>query len=146
LNSEIQKQLGLPNNPLIEWLSPQTNDEYAEYRDTDFLKRLGINLHTYTLKDFWPERGPQWDALGKANNGTVFLVEAKAHISETISHLAAKSPASKRRILASLQQTKDYLNVKSRNDWASPFYQYANRIASDVSLLLISTLFFLGTL
>jgi hypothetical protein len=81
------------------------------------------------LKEFWPSGGPQWDALGKADDGSVFLVEAKSHIAEVISHLAAKSMASIEKIHESLARTKQYLKVGADNDWTSPFYQYANRIA-----------------
>jgi len=102
-------------------IHPYKKDRYAEYRDKAFVERLGIDLPKCKLSEFWPRGGPQWDGLGRADDGTVFLIEAKAHISETISHLAAKSLVSKQRILASLQQTKDYLNVKSPNDWASSF-------------------------
>jgi hypothetical protein len=129
LNDIIRVETKLPGNTSIKWLSPLKNDGYAEYRDKAFVELLGIDLPKCKLSEFWPRGGPQWDGLGRADDGTVFLVEAKAHISETISHLAAKSPISERKILASLQQTKDYLNVKTPNDWASPFYQYANRIA-----------------
>jgi len=129
LNDRIRAKTKISQNTHIKWLSPLKKDRYAEYRDKAFVERLGIDLPKCKLSEFWPRGGPQWDGLGRADDGTVFLIEAKAHISETISHLAAKSLVSKQRILASLQQTKDYLNVKSPNDWASPFYQYANRIA-----------------
>lgn len=129
LNAEIRSQVGLSDDAQIEWLSPLKDDDYAEYRDSAFIERLGIDLHKYNLSDFWPRGGPQWDGLGRTPDGSVFLIEAKAHISEVISHMAASSPTSKKKILASLQETEDFLNVKFTNDWSSPFYQYANRIA-----------------
>ena len=129
LNDMIKSETGLLENTQIKWLSPIENDNHAEYRDKAFIDVLGIDLPKCKLSEFWPKGGPQWDALGRADDGAVFLIEAKAHIPEMISHLAAKSPASEQKILRSLQQTKDYLNIKSRNDWSSPFYQYANRIA-----------------
>lgn len=47
----------------IEWLSPLETDDYAEYRDGAFLEKLDISLEKPSLSDFWPRRGPQWDAL-----------------------------------------------------------------------------------
>jgi hypothetical protein len=44
LNSQIRKNLNLPNNETIEWLSPLKGDEYAEYRDEAFLERLEVTL------------------------------------------------------------------------------------------------------
>jgi hypothetical protein len=129
LNSKILSALSKPQDTNIAWLSPLAEDEYAEYRDEAFLKRLGISLEKYPLPKFWPQRGPQWDALGKASTGEIVLVEAKSHVPELISHLDSKSPKSTKQILESLEETKDYLGSKSKNDWASPFYQYANRIA-----------------
>ncbi len=128
-NSMLRDQMGISGDTRIEWLSPLGNDGYAEYRDNAFIDRLGIELPKYKLSDLWPRGGPQWDGLGKIGGDTILLVEAKAHIPEVISHLAAKSPASEQKIKASLQQTKEYLHVRSQSDWSSPFYQYANRIA-----------------
>lgn len=129
LNDEIIRQAGLPKRTTIEWRSPLANDDYAEYRDRDFLELLEISLSQHPLEDFWPARGPQWDALGKSEDGTVFLVEAKSHIPELLSRLGAKSSESTDRILASLQEAKKHLNSKLETDWSSPFYQYTNRIA-----------------
>ncbi len=39
-----------------------------------FLDILGINLTKTKLKNFWPARGPQWDALGRAGNEAYFLL------------------------------------------------------------------------
>jgi hypothetical protein len=63
LDAEISKVIGKQMN--IDWKSPLQLDNYAEYRDGDFLKKLGIlNKVTYNLSNFWPNNGPQWDALG----------------------------------------------------------------------------------
>ena len=49
----------------IDWRSPLKLDDYAEYCDEDFLIILGaLNRIKYPLIDFWPKKGPQWDALG----------------------------------------------------------------------------------
>ena len=129
LSDRIIRGAELSENTHISWGSPLSTDDYAEYRDQAFLDLLGISLQKRTLKDFWPERGPQWDALGRTGDGTIFLVEAKSHIPELMSHLGAKSEKSAGQIRSSLNETREYLNSRSENDWSSPFYQYANRMA-----------------
>jgi hypothetical protein len=124
----IKEQLNITSDT-IEWVSPLKDDEYAEYRDNDFLERLGISELKVPLNHFWPERGPQWDALGKGSNGEVFLVEAKANIPELLSSCEAKSPKSRKRIQRRFRETREFLKCKPSIDWSTGFYQYANRIA-----------------
>jgi len=118
------------NTEKINWLSPLKSDGYAEYRDDDFLKILGIEEHKEKLHKFWPKRGPQWDALGEFDNKKCcFIVEAKANIEEMISKTKASSQKSIDKIRNSLYETQNYLNCKPIVDWESYLYQYANRIA-----------------
>ena len=112
----------------ITWVSPLKEDEFAEYRDERFLNILDIKPQYYSLSDFWPQSGPQWDALGKSNN-TVFLVEAKANIPEIVSKPTGAGYKSKTKILYSFSKIKHFLNVNNPVDWSGTFYQYANRIA-----------------
>jgi hypothetical protein len=76
LNEPILRQTG--SAAPITWLSPLASDEFAEYRDGSFLKLIGHPGLEPDLREFWPARGPQWDALGKASQGDVLLVEANA--------------------------------------------------------------------
>ena len=72
------------------WVSPLKEDEYAEYRDKDFITRLKIEDQlSLKLEEFWPKHGPQWDALGKTVNNEVLLVEAKANLSKLQSSASA---------------------------------------------------------
>jgi hypothetical protein len=128
LNRQIIEQTGQNATYSINWLSPKKEDDYAEYSDIDCLNLLGISLDKRPLKTFWPDRGPQWDALGKSDSGDLFFMEAKSHISELVSFTDAKGN-SLDLILKSLNETKQYLNPDSRVDWANGFYQYANRLA-----------------
>lgn len=129
LRSCILEKLKLPESERIRWLSPLKNDEYAEYSDQESLDLLGVSLEKRPLADFWPENGPQWDALGKSDSGKLFLVEAKSHIGELSSSIGAKDENSVRRIRRSLEETKDFLNSNAEVDWSRGFYQYANRLA-----------------
>jgi hypothetical protein len=108
----INNFIGNDRKQPVEWLSPKADDEYSEYRDQAFLDILGIKLTKTKLKDFWPNRGPQWDALGRIEDKTYFLVEAKAHVSEIIFSSQARSPKSISLIDKSLNETKSYLKLK----------------------------------
>jgi len=123
-NQEIHKQTGLPLD--IEWLSPLAKN-YTEYRDGAFLNKLGVKP-SIPLIDFWPKRGPSWDALGKVNDMPI-LVEAKAHIAEAISPQSRASDSSLKIIENSLNAVKNYLKVNPKIPWHLSFYQYTNRIA-----------------
>lgn len=113
----------------IEWLSPLREDEYAEYLDEGFIERLGLRLSKRDLPSFWPTGGPRWDALGRTETGHVVLVEAKAHVAELFSPPSQASPASARRIRASLRETMSAVGAGEGVDWFRRFYQYANRLA-----------------
>lgn len=120
----------LPGATTIGWRSPMRDDDFAEYRDGDFLNRVGLSNLRSALKDFWPERGPQWDALGVSDRGDVLLVEAKAHIAEMCSPGTAAGPASFKRIHQALVACATNLGARaSRAAWTDQFYQLANRIA-----------------
>ena len=118
-----------PPGTTIEWVSPRRNDDYAEYRDEAFLDLLGIELHRHPITDFWPKRGPQWDALGRTDNGQYLLLEAKANIREVVSSATAASEISRSLIDRSLEETKAFLQVNDSIPWAGKLYQYANRLA-----------------
>jgi hypothetical protein len=49
----------------IEWVSPLKAKRYAEYRDADFLRMVGLSQYESQLATFWPRRGPCWDALAR---------------------------------------------------------------------------------
>jgi len=86
INCAFRKALNLPSNETIEWVSPVLSDKFKEYRDMEALRRLGVkSLWNRRLNDFWPNRGPVWDALAKTTSGELIFVEAKAHIAEAAS-------------------------------------------------------------
>ena len=113
----------------IEWRSPLTGDDFAEYRDAEFLKLVGLEEFSGALAEFWPRHGPQWDALGVTDRGDVLLVEAKAHIAEMCSPGTQASAKSKDRIRGALSETAFAVGAKPRAAWADVFYQLANRLA-----------------
>lgn len=120
---------GLPAAKRIEWRSPLANDDFAEYRDAAFLKRIEQPQLAPALAKIWPARGPQWDALGVDDGGEVLLVEAKAHIKEMLSDGTQASAQSRNLIEQTLSETARALNAKPPVPWIGPLYQTANRIA-----------------
>jgi len=129
LSNTLIDAIGVDKEQPVEWLSPKADDDYSEYRDQDFLDLLGIKLSKTSLNDFWPKRGPQWDALGRIEDKAYFLFEAKAHVSEIISSSQAKSAKSKALINNSLDETRKYLKLNPNIDLSKGFYQYSNRLA-----------------
>ena len=130
LNRLVRESCRLESDEAIEWVSPLADDQYAEYRDDAFLRRVGVELRHRPLREFWPRYGPQWDALGRTDQGAVFLVEAKANIPEFVSPASdAKSPTSIALIDDSLKQVQRFLRVDTGINWTGKLYQYANRIA-----------------
>lgn len=113
----------------VTWLSPREADDWAEYRDANFLRRLDLGDHAEALRAFWPRNGPQWDALGRSTDGRVILVEAKAHVGELASRCGAVSRESLTLIEHALQDTRTALGATEAADWMSGYYQYANRLA-----------------
>jgi hypothetical protein len=129
LNSMICGSLNFEENEFIEWLSPLKSDDYAEYRDQAFLNRLEIILEKTPLQQFWPNGGPQWDALARSSSGKLLLFETKSHIAELISSLHAKDEQSIIKIKQSLEKTRKFFNSTTKVDWTQRFYQYTNRLA-----------------
>lgn len=127
LTNKIRSEIGISSDS-IDWVSPQRDDDFAEYRDNGFLDKLGITSLKTRLDRFWPKKGPQWDALGRGNKPEYFLVEAKAKIREIVSPPTSASPKSLKLIKQSLDSCKEYLNIKNPTNWAGTFYQYTNRL------------------
>lgn len=129
LNSIITTHFPDLANENITWLSPLKDDDFAEYKDYSFLNKIGVTSSAIQLKDFWPKRGPQWDALAKTTSGKVILVEAKANIPELKSPGTKAKELSKNLIQKSLSEVKQYLEIYNDVDWSNKYYQYTNRIA-----------------
>lgn len=129
IDAEIRRSFkGLSKREII-WTSPIGSDDFAEYRDSDFIKKVGLDPAEIKLNKFWPAGGAQWDALAKTKEGDIIIVEAKANIPEIVSSATKAGGISKKLIDQSLLETKDYLNTKNNIDWSGKFFQYTNRIA-----------------
>ena len=126
---QVIKETGILGEDRIRWVSPLKDDEYAEYRDQDFLNRLGLTLTKRSLDSFWPNLGPQWDALGRTEAGRIILIEAKANIPEVVSPATGAGPKSRVLIEKSIAETQKFLGVDENISWTGKLYQYTNRLA-----------------
>lgn len=118
-----------------KWVSPLASDDYTEYQDKQFLEAIGFPKLSNKLANFWPQRGPVWDALatveGKSGSKGVILLEAKSHIGELAnpSYACKATGKSLDKIKNALTIVKRELKVKRKAEWLGEYYQYANRIA-----------------
>ena len=119
----------IPGSRSISWKSPLVSDDYAEYRDGDFLNLLGLDRLQAELAGFWPRRGPQWDALALSAQGDVILVEAKAHIPELRSPASQANETSLEKIRIALAEASAEFGAPPGTLWHGEFYQLANRLA-----------------
>ncbi|MFO8009452.1 MAG: hypothetical protein R6U89_01430 [Dehalococcoidia bacterium] len=129
INQNISANLSLTPDDHIQWVSPLNDDDFAEYRDQEFIDMLGLELNKQQLNSFWPTLGPAWDGLAKTTSGNAILIEAKSHIPELVSVPSSASPNSLVKIHESLDEVKRFLKGHEHLDWASCFYQYTNRLA-----------------
>jgi len=128
INRALRKSIGATEADSIEWLSPLSDDAFAEYQDGEFLEKLGIRPEERSLETFWPKGGPVWDGLARTSRGDFVLVEAKSHISELNSECGATSQESLTRITQSMAEAAAFYGAKSSESWTRTFYQYANRL------------------
>jgi hypothetical protein len=63
------------------------------------------------------------------SKGKFILVEAKAHIPETLSPPSQAGEASRARIQAALEEARKFYAPRSSKVWFEHFYQYCNRLA-----------------
>ena len=130
-NEKIRSAFGWPAEEMIEWRSPIKSDQYTEYGDDKFLKRLGIRIEELAvpLRLFWPRNGPRWDGLARSSSRKFLLVEAKAYIEESVYFGSKARNVSRMKIDEALEESKQAYAAAANANWASPFYQYANRLA-----------------
>jgi hypothetical protein len=91
----------------IRWVSPLAADGYCEYRDEEFLGAIGAERLITKLPDFWPRRGPCWDALARLDGGGCVLVEAKSHVQEVYGNGCGAMGGSLSLVRSSVGRTKD---------------------------------------
>ncbi|MBE2222673.1 MAG: hypothetical protein IAF02_14085 [Anaerolineae bacterium] len=123
----------------IHWLDFDFSRENIPLKDDGELKGLKFISDEAVHKkwrNFWPPRGnsQNWDAVGKIQTGNGeewLLVEAKGHLGEIKSSCGATNIESRQKIVTALQATSQTFSnlTKPVENWLSPHYQYANRLA-----------------
>ena len=122
----------------LDWRSPLAEDGYREYRDMEFLAKIGRSDLGTALAAFWPRGGPFWDGLAVVRRPErpdgVLLVEAKAHPDEIErgSGSAATAPESTATIMSALAWLAADLGILDADleEWMrGPGYQHVNRVA-----------------
>lgn len=117
-----------PNLGPLTWVSPLASEMYTEYLDEAFLSVMGLPHLVDNLAEFWPRRGPNWDALAVTGD-SVLLVEAKSYPAEAKTRSGA-SEGSLEWIKRSLLETANWLGLSELpRTWWDGYYQGANRLA-----------------
>ena len=141
LENAIVETLGssFPTSAQLRWVSPLKHEGYAEYRDGDFLRALGMQNSANELSAFWPNRGPCWDALGRIEKDGEFvgclMVEAKSYVDEFYANDTGAKGESLDKIRTALTRTAEWFKIPSDKSWISfpdpkrCLYQCANRLA-----------------
>ena len=136
LNSRTMQQTG---GEAIEWwdFHFDRKERYrdAEWKGLDFIDEPAVKKE---WANFWPvaHQVQNWDAIGRLRkNGSSewLLVEAKAHVKETLSRTKAAEAGGLPKIRAAFQQTMAALGIQDTKRflpaWLEEHYQYANRLA-----------------
>lgn len=116
----LDDKIGLEN---IQWLSPLTSENFKEYQLKEIAKKSPQTNLSEVDWSFWPKRQLQWDAIGIASDGTLILVEAKAHISEFKSKCGSKNSYNRNLIETKIKSVLGYDKA-----WIDEYYQTANRM------------------
>ena len=143
-NSNLRDELDNQIGESLEWLSPLAgnNEEFLEYKLNQkvMLDKLGITEEEgKNIFSFWPNNQPQWDGLAISKDGeTLYLVEAKAHLSELNSKLSATNPTSVKQITNTMREVhKEYFASGNFEAWTDKYYQLANRLTFLKKLQLV---------
>lgn len=127
---------GPPGGGKIWWTSPLVSEDFAEYRDEQFLDALDLGHLTKELVGgFWPRQGPCWDGLAVVTSPDdpeyhgVLLVDAKSHVDEVFGDGCDALSPSRETIRLALKRTADWLGVPGGPHWEERLYQSANRMA-----------------
>jgi hypothetical protein len=136
LNDAICKEIPdlREDGAAIEWVSPLEDERFREYRDGAFLEKLRIPDLARQLAEYWPSRGPRWDALARLDRpgddrpSGILLIEAKSYPGEMYSGGCRANEQARKKIAPALDAARSGLGASSC-DWTGPLYQCANRLA-----------------
>lgn len=132
-NHLLDKALGVKLN----WFSPIEKDDFKEYQLNGLQMKTVLGLSDEAIDDlnkFWPSREPQWDGIAMSDNDTLYLIEAKSHLSEITPASEGKSEENTEKkndsILKVAQSVYGIdMDEPTRNAWTHKYYQISNRLA-----------------
>lgn len=134
VNTEMQKELNVSIGEELIWLSPLkgVKSDYLEYelRQKSICDKIGITEEQRKrIFSFWPNRQPQWDGIALSEDRkTLYLVEAKAHLSEMRSKISA-GEESRKLIEKSMKEVfSQYYSDGNFTYWKEVYYQLGNRL------------------
>jgi hypothetical protein len=125
----------------ITWVAPLEEQRFIEPMDGAFLDALQLGHLRSQLSEFWPRRGPSWDALavvtGAGSPAAFILAEGNSYPAEILGP-GCMAQTSRTTIEQAINRSKAYFGVDPQLDWMGELYQYANRLAH-VHFLIEST-------
>jgi hypothetical protein len=150
-NGNILSSKILKIDPTIEnitWISPLKKENYREFKTKEILEKFSNATNTFVSSDisFWPYQGPWWDAVGvNYEKNTIILVEAKAHIDETMTKCLSKDLRNIELIKQSMKEAHDIIvsdskygisnnHIYDADVWFKKYYQLGNRLTFMVQL------------
>jgi hypothetical protein len=133
LNRAVEKKTGGRVSDWLDFAFGGDGKPDREWKGVDFVGSAS-DVKSAWVK-FWPQTGnvPNWDAVGLLESNSrveYLLVEAKAHVEELQSSCSASKNGGLDMIRKALDATiKANGFAADVEDWLSPYYQYANRLA-----------------
>lgn len=124
-------------NDNLEWISPREKDDFIEYRMNSpyLLRHLGINqsVKKTMINSFWPTPQPQWDGIAIGSNKTLYLIEAKSHLTEIVPGKPGNAQNDQLKYNSIMLSAKELFGIidsaENREYWCKKYYQIGNRIA-----------------
>jgi hypothetical protein len=118
----------------ICWTVPLESEGFAEPQDQGFLNAVGYGDLAPELAEFWPARGPVWDALALAvfpnRRPGIVLAEGKSYPGEFRSGGTKAGDVAREKISRAIASTQRWLGVEENPDlWLGDLFQSANRLA-----------------
>ncbi len=143
---QIQK-MAKPNNKhyldeelgdILTWISPIDKDgeNYSEYLLNNKKICNIIGIKPTMFKEKWPSQQPQWDGIAMGASGTLYLFEAKSHLTEIAPRgNKRRNKENDQMIAETIKEAAFNLfgrkieNIEDEIIWTNKYYQISNRLA-----------------
>lgn len=121
----------------LTWLSPIKSSNFVEYQLNGNVISNVLGIECKDFEGFWPQRQPQWDGIAISKDKTLYLFEAKSHLSEISggNNLSPNEQNSQKienfkiKEEAIMKVAKELYGVIGKDyNWMHKYYQVANRL------------------